>query len=86
MMSKGFMGITIDPHVSVGHIFTTIAAIVAGTWAYASMEYRVKSLEQADARMEKLIIEQKSEYKYTLDRIYVQLEKINDKLDNKADK
>jgi len=85
-MSKAFMGITIDKHVSVGHIFTTVAAIVAGVSAYASMQNRIQNLEAADLRMEKLITEQKSEYKYTLDKIYVQLEKINDKLDRKADK
>lgn len=80
------MGITIDKHISIGHIFTTIAAIVAGALAYASVENRIYNLEISDKRMEAQISEQKQEYKNTLDRIYTQLEKINDKLDRKADK
>ena len=84
--STPFLGITIDKHVSIGHIFTTFAAIVAGVSAYAGMINRIQNLEYADLRMEKLIGDQRAEYKYTLDRIYLQLEKINDKLDRKADK
>lgn len=85
-MSKGFMGITIDKHISVGHIFTTIAAIVAGVSAYASMQNRLYNLEKEDVRIQAQIEKHEKQYQTTLDRIYIQLEKINDKLDQKADK
>lgn len=80
------MGITIDKHVSVGHIFTTIAAIVAGVSAYAGMQNRIQNLEAADVRIEKQLNDQRNEYQVTLDRIYDKLDKINDKLDEKVDK
>ena len=80
------MGITIDKHVSVGHIFTTVAAIIAGVSAYATMQNRIYNLEQADIRLERDIRDHKSEYKASLDRIYVMLDKINDKLDDKVNK
>jgi len=86
MATKAFMGITIDRHISIGHIFTTIIAIGAGFSAYFNIQYRIADLEKADVRMEKTISEQKSEHKSTLDRIYLQLEKINDKLDKKMDR
>ncbi len=80
------MGITIDKHVSVGHIFTTVAAVVAGVFAYASMQNRIHNLEVADIRHEKQLDEYRKEHNFALDRISIQLEKINDKLDRKADK
>jgi hypothetical protein len=83
---KNFLGITIDKHISIGHIFTTFAAIVAGVSAYMGMINRIQNLEFADIRMQKQIEEQKTEHKYTLDKIYVSLEKINDKLDTKVDR
>lgn len=85
-MSKAYMGITIDKHISVGHIFTTVAAIVAGVSAYASMQNRIYNLEAADIRFEKQIVEYRKEHNFALEKISLQLEKINDKLDRKADK
>ena len=85
--NKNFINrITIDPHISIGHIFTTFSAIFAGVWAYASVEYRIRGLEAADVRFERQIADSRKEYNYALDRISIQLEKINDKLDRKADK
>lgn len=53
MGEANFMGIKIDNHVSVGHIFTTIAAISAGVFAYANMQNDIQNLKQADARIER---------------------------------
>ena len=85
-MSKSYMGITIDRHVSVGHIFTTLAAIAAGVMAYASMQNRIFNLEKEDMRIQAQLEKNEKQYQVTLDRIYTQLEKISDKLDRKADK
>lgn len=55
MGEKIFMGITIDKHVSVGHIFTTISLIAACIFAYANMQNDIKNLKETDARLEKRI-------------------------------
>lgn len=70
------MGLKIDNHVSVGHIFTTISAIVAGTIVYANMENRIQSLEKSDTRIEKRIDEQKADTKEVLFRMEQKIDKI----------
>lgn len=47
-----FMGIKFDNHVSVGHIFTTVAAVCAGIFAFANTQNDIKNLQQANARIE----------------------------------
>ena len=88
-MSKNtgeFLGISIDKHISVGHIITTAAAIVAAINAYANMQNRIENLEKADIRIEQSIAEKQDDYRKQLDRIYRSLEKISDKIDTKQDK
>jgi len=86
MMSKAFMGITIDKHISVGHIFTTVVAIFAGASAYYSVVYDIQKLKEADIRHERLISESRSDQRVMLDKIEVKLDRIYDKLDRKVDK
>jgi len=86
MMSKAFMGITIDKHISVGHIFTTVMAIFAGASAYYSVVYDIQKLKETDIRHERLIAENRSDQRMALDKIEVKLDRIYDKLDRKVDK
>jgi hypothetical protein len=81
MTNEGkFMGIKIDNHVSVGHIFTTLSAIIAGVLVYANMESRITSLEKSDVRIEKRIDDQKQDTKELLDRMEIKIDKIYDKV------
>lgn len=81
MINEGeFMGIKIDNHVSVGHIFTTLSAIVAGVLVYANMENRVTALEKSDVRIEKQIESQKQDTKELLDRMELKIDKIYERV------
>jgi hypothetical protein len=85
-MAKKMFGITLDKHVSVGHIFTTVAAIFVGSGAYFTLVNDIENLKQADARIEKQVDTQRIEHRFALDRIDNKLDKIYDRLDQKADK
>ncbi len=86
MNSTKFLGLTIDSHVSIGHIFTTVAAIVAGVLAYSNMVTRVQILEISYVRMEKTIDDLRDAYQVSLDKIDAKLERIEEKIDSKVDK
>ena len=86
MNDNTLFGITIDRHISIGHIFTTVALVVTSVLAYANMVNRIYNLEQADMRTEEVIRVMQSDYQRTLDKIFVKLERIDEKIDRKADK
>ena len=86
MNDNTLFGITIDRHISIGHIFTTVALVVTSVLAYANMVNRIYNLEQADMRTEEVIRVMQSDYKHTLDKIFIKLERIVDKIERKADK
>ena len=86
MNDNTLFGITIDRHISIGHIFTTVALVVTSVLAYANMVNRIYNLEQADMRTEEVIRVMQSDYQHTLDKIFIKLERIDEKIDRKADK
>lgn len=86
MNDNTLFGITIDRHISIGHIATTIAALFAGIYAYANMVNRIYNLEQADSRIESQIEVMHTDYQRTVDKIDYKLENIINKLDKKVDK
>ena len=86
MNDNTLFGITIDRHISIGHIFTTVALVVTSVLAYANMVNRIYNLEQADMRTEEVIRVMQSDYQRTLDKIFIKLERIDEKIDRKADK
>lgn len=75
------MGIKIDNHVSVGHIFTTIAAVAAGIFAYANMQNDISNLKQADVHIERRIDEQERTAAEQHARSDAQYEKMQSKID-----
>lgn len=76
-----FMGIKIDNHVSVGHIFTTIAAVAAGIFAYANMQNDIKNLKETDVRLEHRIEEQKIAAFDQQERTDARYARLEDKID-----
>jgi len=86
MNDNTLFGITIDRHISIGHIFTTVALVVTSVLAYANMVNRIYNLEQSDIRTEEVIRVMQSDYQRTLDKIFVKLERIDEKIDRKVDK
>ena len=86
MNDNTLFGITIDRHISIGHIFTTVALVVTSVLAYANMVNRIYNLEQAHMRTEEVIRVMQSDYQHTLDKIFIKLERIDEKIDRKADK
>lgn len=81
MGDLSFMGIKIDNHVSVGHIFTTIAAVAAGIFAYANMQNDIQNLKQADIRIEKQIDAQDIRSAEQQQRSDAQYERMQTKID-----
>ena len=81
MGEANFMGIKIDNHVSVGHIFTTIAAVAAGIFAYANMQNDIQNLKAADVRLEKRIDVQEIHTIEQQQRSDAQYDKIQSKID-----
>ena len=73
---KTIFGIKIDNHLSVGHVFTTLSLVVAGTIIYANNENRLTSLEKADARIEREIEKQQSDYRQDMMRMEAKIDKI----------
>lgn len=65
----------LDKRVSVGHIITTMMALIAAGAAYANLTERVAVLEVQDSA----ILQDLREIRRTVERI-------EDKLDRKADK
>ena len=65
----------LDRRVSVGHIVTTMMAVIAAGAAYANLSERVAVLEVQDSA----ILQDLREVRRTVERI-------EDKLDRKADK
>lgn len=86
MTDNTLFGITIDKHISIGHIITTIVIGATGVMAYANMINRIYNLEQANVRTERTLEMMRNDYQRTVDKIYFKLEKIEDKIDQKADK
>lgn len=83
---KTFFGMKIDNHVSIGHIFTTLAIIVAFiTWS-VNTDNRLAQLEKADAQFRQEFSEYKNDYKADLREIRQLFQQISDKLDKKADR
>ena len=91
------MGLKFDNHISLGHIITTIAAIVTGAILFANMQNDISNLKQTDIRLEReqvnlknhfneQLSEYRNDYKNDIQLILGKLDKIYDKLDRKADK
>lgn len=76
----------VKKEVSVGHIVTTFLLAVSGIYWAANTEHAImsnaKGLEQVDIRIDRLEIRQEK----SLDEIKSSLQRIEDKLDRKADK
>ncbi len=92
-----FFGLRFDNHISIGHIITTIMAIVTGTILFVNMQNDISNLKANDVRIERTqveyktridaqIFEYRSEYKSDMSLVLDKLDKIYDKLDKKADK
>lgn len=83
---KAFMGIKFDPHISVGHIFTTVCVIISGVTFAVNTINRIDHLERADLEFKNTITEFKDDYKADLREIRGLFQQISDKLDKKADR
>ena len=88
-----FMGMRFDNHVSIGHIITTVALLIACvTWKNSTDNeiYNLKQanirLEKADAELKQLIVETRSDYRGDIREVRQLLKEISDKIDRKADK
>lgn len=81
MSEKNFMGIKIDNHVSIGHIFTTISLIAVCIFAYANMQNDIKNLKETDQRIEKRIDVQERAMTEQQARSDSQYEKMQSKID-----
>lgn len=88
-----FMGIRLDNHVSIGHIITTIALLIACvTWKNNTDNeiFNLKNsdlrLEQKDEELRNMIIEIRADYRGDVREIRELLKEISNKIDGKADK
>lgn len=86
VQEKAFMGIKFDPHISVGHIFTTICIIISCVTFGVNTVNRIDHLEQADNEFQETLSEFKNDYKADLREIRQLFQQISDKLDKKADR
>jgi len=83
---KAFLGVKFDPHISVGHIVTTVCVIISGvTWA-VNTGNRIERLEASDAEFKVTINEFRNDYKADLREIRQMFQAISDKIDKKADR
>jgi hypothetical protein len=75
-----------DNHISYGHVITTLSMLLAGvSWGVAT-EIRISNLEREDAKIERLIQENRTDVRGLFVDIKQDLREINAKLDRKADK
>lgn len=88
-----FMGMRFDNHVSVGHIITTFALIVACVTWKNTTDNEIYNLQQSDLRLEKsdgdlkeLILETRTDYRGDIREVRGLLKEISEKIDRKADK
>lgn len=83
---KAFLGVKFDPHISVGHILTTVCILVSGvTWA-VNTGNRLARLEATDTEFKTVITEFRNDYKSDLREIRQMFQSISDKIDKKADR
>lgn len=83
---KAFLGVKLDPHISAGHILTTVCIVVSGiTWA-VNTGNRLERLEAADTEFKTVISEFRNDYKADLREIRQLFQQISDKIDKKADR
>jgi len=83
---KAFLGVKFDPHISVGHILTTVCIVVSGiTWAVNTAN-RLERLEATDNEFKAVISEFRNDYKADLREIRQLFQQISDKIDKKADR
>jgi len=83
---KAFLGVRFDPHISVGHIFTTICVIVSGVAWATNTGNRIERLEANDSQFQASIADFKNDYKADLREIRQMFQQISDKMDRKVDK
>lgn len=88
-----FMGMRFDNHVSIGHIITTVALLVACVTWKNSTDNEIYNLKQADIRLEQkdndlknMMVEIRADYRGDVREIRQLLKEISDKIDQKADK
>jgi len=80
------MGMRFDNHVSIGHIFTTIAVVIGGlTWGL-NTNNELYNLNQQDQRIFAQIAENRADYRADLRDIRGLLKEISDKIDKKQDR
>ncbi len=83
---KAFLGVKFDPHISLGHIVTTVCVIISGvTWA-VNTGNRLEQLEANDVEFKQSISEFRNDYKADLREIRQMFQAISDKIDKKADR
>lgn len=83
---KAFMGVKFDPHISVGHIFTTICVIISGVVWAVNTGNRIERLEMNDNEFKAVITDFRNDYKADLREIRQMFQQISDKIDKKADR
>ena len=76
----------LDKRVSVGHIVTTMLALVAAVIAYAELKGRVDVNERALMELAQRIDRSESRNDRQFQEIKDLLQRIDDKLDDKVDK
>lgn len=94
MSNKGLvLGMRFDNHVSLGHVFTTLAIIVAGVFWTSNTENKLYNLDQQDARLiqqdveiRAMITETRSDYRSDIKEVRGLLKEISDKIDKKQDR
>lgn len=81
-----FLGLEIDNHVSVGHIFVTILAIISGAVWVNATDAQLEKLKEEDQRIYERMAEDRANTKEVMSEIRQYLREISQKLDNKMDK
>ena len=79
-------GVLFDPTITLGHVLTTVAMVVAGlTWGMR-LESRVDRTEERALGIERRIDRDDAQQRETTSEIKAALRRIEDKIDQKADR
>lgn len=81
-----FLGLQIDNHVSIGHIFVTLVAITSGAVWVNATDAAIDRLKDEDKRIYERMADDRADHKEVMVEIRQSLREISNKLDNKMDK
>ena len=86
MMEPEKKGIKFDSTINLGHILTFLGFMVAGLTAWTTLDKRVVVLEESKKAQAQIDAAQDSRFHDAVARLWVQLEKMDLKLDRLVEK